>query len=418
MSGFVFKVKLPILAVMLLAALLCSGSLLPAAADDDAPPGGFPSWQEVENVRQNEGTKTTEITRINELLGGLQTESEKLGTAAVAAAAEYAVADSALTRAKAKVEGLTAQTGRANAELARYRKETGALAVQAYKNGATNLGFFAALDAIQSNSLQGLNVMQIVTDKTTDLVNKSAAAEKTAQSLADHEQAAKAVRERLAGEAKEKLDAAQTARHAMDTQIAQEQRHGQELTAQLASLKGTTAEVEGQYREGQAALAAYASAQAAKSAAAEEQARRQAEAAAKAAANAKVPVTVIPAPSVNNPVPPAIVSPAVPGGAVNDPAGAQSYASARSGAYGWGQDQFQCLVKLWTQESSWLTTATNPSSGAYGIAQALPPGKYASAGNDWISNYHTQIDWGLGYIRDRYSSPCGAWNHEISLGWY
>jgi hypothetical protein len=110
--------------------------------------------------------------------------------------------------------------------------------------------------------------------------------------------------------------------------------------------------------------------------------------------------------------------PSVPGGAVNDPAGAKSYASSRLPAYGWGQDQFQCLERLWTKESNWLTTATNPYSGAYGIAQALPPGKYATAGSDWLTNYRTQVEWGLNYIADRYGSPCGAWNHSVAYNWY
>ncbi|MDO5752177.1 MAG: lytic transglycosylase domain-containing protein, partial [Arthrobacter sp.] len=57
-------------------------------------------------------------------------------------------------------------------------------------------------------------------------------------------------------------------------------------------------------------------------------------------------------------------------------------------------------------------------SGAYGIAQALPPGKYGEAGSDWLTNYQTQITWGLGYIKNRYGSPCGAWGHSQSVGWY
>jgi hypothetical protein len=118
------------------------------------------------------------------------------------------------------------------------------------------------------------------------------------------------------------------------------------------------------------------------------------------------------------PSPPPVVVPSVPGGAVNDPAGAKSYASGRLGAYGWGQDQFLCLAQLWTKESNWLTTATNPYSGAYGIAQALPPGKYSSAGSDWLTSYRTQIEWGLGYIGGRYGSPCGAWNHSVANNWY
>ena len=50
--------------------------------------------------------------------------------------------------------------------------------------------------------------------------------------------------------------------------------------------------------------------------------------------------------------------------------------------------------------------ADNPSSSAYGIPQALPGSKMASAGDDWANNAVTQIRWGLGYIADRYGSPC------------
>ncbi|MGH8775251.1 MAG: lytic transglycosylase domain-containing protein [Jiangellaceae bacterium] len=101
--------------------------------------------------------------------------------------------------------------------------------------------------------------------------------------------------------------------------------------------------------------------------------------------------------------------------AVADP---RSAARALLGEYGWGEDQFGCLASLWTRESDWDHRAQNPSSGAYGIPQSLPAGKMASAGTDWRSNPGTQIRWGLGYIRDVYGSPCGAWGHSQSVGWY
>ena len=63
-------------------------------------------------------------------------------------------------------------------------------------------------------------------------------------------------------------------------------------------------------------------------------------------------------------------------------------------------------------------TAENPSSGAYGIPQALPGSQMASAGADWQTSAATQIKWGLTYIQGRYGSPCGAWAHEQSNGWY
>jgi hypothetical protein len=85
--------------------------------------------------------------------------------------------------------------------------------------------------------------------------------------------------------------------------------------------------------------------------------------------------------------------------------------------FGWA-GQFSCLSALWSQESSWNVYAENPTSGAYGIPQALPAAKMASAGADWHSDAATQIGWGLGYIRAAYGSPCAAWAHEEAAGWY
>ena len=96
----------------------------------------------------------------------------------------------------------------------------------------------------------------------------------------------------------------------------------------------------------------------------------------------------------------------------------QQIAQQMLGQYGWSAGQFSCLQPLWYHESGWSVTAQNPSSGAYGIPQALPASQMASAGPDWQTNAATQIKWGLNYIHDRYGSPCGAWAHEQADGWY
>jgi hypothetical protein len=88
------------------------------------------------------------------------------------------------------------------------------------------------------------------------------------------------------------------------------------------------------------------------------------------------------------------------------------------GSHGWAGSQMSCLVSLWNQESGWRTSALNVSSRAYGIPQALPASKLATAGFDWQTNFRTQINWGLGYIAASYGSPCGAWAHEVANNWY
>jgi hypothetical protein len=91
---------------------------------------------------------------------------------------------------------------------------------------------------------------------------------------------------------------------------------------------------------------------------------------------------------------------------------------AMLGSYGWSSSEFSCLDQLWTRESGWNPQAANPYSGAFGIPQALPGSKMASAGADWATNPATQIRWGLGYIREIYGSPCGAWSHSLATGAY
>ncbi|MFD4244174.1 transglycosylase SLT domain-containing protein [Streptomyces sp. NPDC058525] len=80
--------------------------------------------------------------------------------------------------------------------------------------------------------------------------------------------------------------------------------------------------------------------------------------------------------------------------------------------------QFQCFSNIINQESTWNYLAVNKSSGAYGLVQALPGSKMASAGADWRTNPATQIKWGLNYMEDRYGSPCGAWSFHQANGWY
>jgi hypothetical protein len=91
------------------------------------------------------------------------------------------------------------------------------------------------------------------------------------------------------------------------------------------------------------------------------------------------------------------------------PASAEAIARKMLPKFGFDSGQMGCLIQMWDRESRWNPHAENSSSGAYGIPQALPGSKMASAGPDWASNPATQIKWGLGYIKERYGTPCGAW---------
>ncbi|MEU5216372.1 transglycosylase SLT domain-containing protein [Streptomyces sp. NPDC020807] len=80
--------------------------------------------------------------------------------------------------------------------------------------------------------------------------------------------------------------------------------------------------------------------------------------------------------------------------------------------------QYASFSKIVAHESGWNHTATNSSSGAYGLVQALPASKMSSAGSDWKTNPATQIKWGLNYMNERYGSPNAAWAFWQANGWY
>jgi hypothetical protein len=134
--------------------------------------------------------------------------------------------------------------------------------------------------------------------------------------------------------------------------------------------------------------------------------------------------SVTSAPKISTAPPPSSVSqggqtgaPLVPSGPPPNPASAQGIAYKLLPSFGFSTNQFGCLNDIFSRESGWRYNAEN-ASGAYGIPQALPGSKMASAGPNWQTNPTTQIKWGLGYIKGRYGTPCKAWAAWQVQGWY
>jgi hypothetical protein len=98
--------------------------------------------------------------------------------------------------------------------------------------------------------------------------------------------------------------------------------------------------------------------------------------------------------------------------------GNQALACAILPQFGYGLDQMNCLVPMWDHESHWNEKARNPSSGAYGIPQALPASKLAAYGADYLTNPVPQIKWGINYTKTKYGSPCDAWAFWQNHHWY
>ncbi|WP_369047058.1 lytic transglycosylase domain-containing protein [Sinomonas sp. P10A9] len=420
---------------------------LSTAVADDGPPSGYPTWADVQAAKASVDSTKAETDRIGSLLTAVEATASDASAKAVAAGAASAKAAQAVKDQEHVVAVLDQEAAKRAGERDVAQRAAGQLAADSYMGGAPTGPIETLAILGQQDGLGRLQTLQVLGDQTAQAVTDYRVAANAATAAEDTAKAAKDALDDLAAAAAQRLSEARDAqKHAQDV-VAQTQQHEDTLLAQLADLKGSSASVEQGFREGQAAQAAYEAAQEAKRRAAEEAAalraqqlaqqqqqalaqqqeaarqRAQAPAQHTGAAGAASSVAAAPAAPVAAPVvaplaaaPLPAVSPGA--GVVNDPAGARAYASGQLGGYGWGSGEYGCLVKLWNQESSWMTDATNPSSGAYGIAQALPPSKYSTAGSDWLTNYRTQINWGLGYIANRYGSPCNAWAHEVSYNWY
>ncbi|UFU15156.1 hypothetical protein LQK89_05510 [Curtobacterium sp. C1] len=394
----------PSRSVLVAAAVVVGALVVPAMFAAPASATDYPTWADVQAAKGNEQAKQAEIGTVQDALHAAQADAAAKSQTALDASAAADAAEADLSAATQAATSLQAQAEDAQQTADRAQARAGQLAASLYRDGSENaMATRIATAKDPDDLLYQLGALDQLTGTWTDVLDDASVAAHTASSL--HEQATRAEDERasLASAAERKSDAAAAASKTAAQAVSSTQQHSDELYAQLASLKDTTAATEQQYAVGQA-VAAQAAAQA-----------RAAQAAAQAAAAAKAQAT----PGSSGAASSGNAYPST-DGVVVDPAGAQAYARSAIGAYGWGSDQFSCLVSLWTQESGWRANALNVSSGAYGIPQSLPANKMGVAGADWRTNAATQINWGLAYIHDAYGSPCAAWNHEMSENphWY
>jgi hypothetical protein len=358
------------------ALLLGFACAAPAHADD------YPSWGEVQAAKANAAAKQAEVDKITALVSQLQDAANAAAADELKKAAEYTIAKNALDAATTRATNLDAQASTAEAQAAAAKKRYGQLVSQLYMSGGTDYTTQLLLSGPSTGSLLSkLGAMSQLSDHSAQLRVTAEAKQNVADAAAKQATLAKKLRDQLASQAQQKLEAAQAAQQAAAAELAKQQAVSATLYAQAAALNNTEASVEAAYYAGKAA----------------EEAAQQHNGGSDGD-NIDIDTS----------------------GVVVDPAAAQAYARSQLASYGWGDDQFSCLVDLWNHESGWRANAYNESSGAYGIPQAWPGTKMATAGADWRTNAQTQINWGLNYISGSYGSPCAAWTFEMSHdpNWY
>jgi hypothetical protein len=363
----------------------------------------------------------TSVADLRAEIAAVETSAATAATRALEAASSAERARGKADAAAARAAALEAQTADAETELLRRREQFGTVAAGLYRSASDAPILARLLTTSDPDALLGrLSVLERVTEASARSAFAARSAARLAATLREQASVAAEEHEHLAAEAEAAAAAAQGEADAERAAVASAQSALDAMYARLAAMRGTTPA-----RERQVYLAERAQADATAPGGATG-------GGASAGGGAAVPSVPAPHPPAPNappapkppapdppaPNPPAPNPPAPGTGPVMTPGQAQAHARGAISRYGWGDDQFGCLVALWNRESGWRVEALNRSSGAYGIPQALPGTKMASAGPDWRTNGATQISWGLAYISARYGSPCGAWDHSQRTGWY
>lgn len=341
----------------------------PAAANGDPAP---PDEGDVEDAKEAADAAQAEVDEVTGLLTAAEERLEALQTDVAEAVAAQERA--AVEAARAETAALAAASALASARADREEADRA-------------LAGYAALMYMQGGDLQNLTAMLLTPPNAMSdvsfVLDKEAREYRDRLAEARSAAARAAVREARLAEAQAAsaaaLEVAAAARAALDREAEQAGAEAADLGARLEELTVRLEELQ-QHADDLAARRA------------EAVQREQADQREEAARSSDVPVL-------------GLQTEAAPG---TGPKAAQELARPMVAARGWDAGEFDCLVTLWHNESGWSWSATNPSSGAYGIPQSLPGWKMASAGSDWLTNPATQIRWGLGYIEGRYGSPCAA----------
>ncbi|MFC6356754.1 C40 family peptidase [Luethyella okanaganae] len=224
----------------------------PAVADQD-----YPSWADVQNAKKNESTKQAEIDKIGALLAGLQAAAAEASKRSQIAGEAFRLAQDALDTATAREDSLKKQAVAAAKKAETSKMRAGLLAAHLARNGGQDLSVNLFLKGAGADDLlHQLGTASKLSEQSETIYRQAIQDANTSSSLGAQAEQATAERERLAVDAKTKFDTAQAAAQLAVNAADVEQRKSDELFAQLAELKDSTAELERQRAAGLAAEAA------------------------------------------------------------------------------------------------------------------------------------------------------------------
>ena len=233
-----------VLTIVVAGTLALSLGVAPASAVD------YPSWDEVEDARQDEAAAARAVENIESLLSDLEAQSAELSREALIKGEEYNEAKAELDAASAKADRLDSQAQEAEDRAAASSRRAGQLIAQLSRTGGSDLSVKLLMSEDSDGLLSSLGTMNKLSEQSAQIYNQAIVDQNLAQSLTDQAEIAEDGRRALEGEAQEALAAAQSAADELQSRVAEQQASADQMYAQLASLKGTTAEIEQRYIEG------------------------------------------------------------------------------------------------------------------------------------------------------------------------
>jgi len=237
--------RLRALSVVLATGMLLSVSVATAAVADD-----YPTWDDVLAARSDEAATNNAISEIEGILSGLESESAQLGKEAQLKAEELNSARVAVENATARADRLEEAATSADKRATESSQRAGQLVAQLARTGSGSLTVALMASPDAADLLGSLGTAGKVAERAATVYDQATQDRNRAESMRAQAEVAEQERKTLSAAAEVAMTTAKAAAEAVEARIAEQQAASDQLYDQLATLKGTTADVETRYMEG------------------------------------------------------------------------------------------------------------------------------------------------------------------------
>jgi murein DD-endopeptidase MepM/ murein hydrolase activator NlpD len=239
-------------ALRLVTAALVLGALVATAGINVSAANAYPSWDDVQNAKNNEAAKKSQMAELQGYIATIQAELDVATEKAQAAGEVYIAAVTKFDEADVRYNQLMAAAAEAQTQADEATTQAGRLAAQLYRSGGNDMSIGLLLDGGTNADelLSKLGNMSKMVERSAQVYDAAKAAQNEAQSLADQAKVAKVEREKLKAEADVAMQAAVVAQQVVADKLAANQSDLNTLRAQLAALEDETVKTVAGYQQG------------------------------------------------------------------------------------------------------------------------------------------------------------------------